>query len=228
MDYIYVSNRPWAINTFLEARSCLEGNWLLVTSTDDLLRAVTVIKPKYIFFPHWSELVPAGLTETYECVCFHMTDLPFGRGGSPLQNLIKRGVKVTKLTALKMEEKMDAGPIYKKDELNLDGSAEQIFIRMTKLAITQIQYIIKNNPTPISQPDEKHENFKRRRCADSEIKEEQSIEELFDHIRMLDAPGYPKAFLGKNSLNYEFSNASVIEDGKVLEANVKITKLRIS
>lgn len=227
MDYIYASNRPWAINTFLEARSCLEGNWLLVTNTDDLLRAVAAIKPKYIFFPHWSELVPAELTQTYDCVCFHMTDVPYGRGGSPLQNLIKRGVRFTKLTALKMEEQMDAGPIYKKDELNLAGSAEEIFIRMTKLAITQIQYIIKNNPIPISQPDEKYENFKRRSPADSEIKEEKSIEELFDQIRMLDATGYPKAFLNKNGFNFEFSNASFSEED-ILEANVKITKLKIN
>ena len=227
MDYIYASNRPWAINTFLEARSCLEGTWLLVTNTDDLLRAVEAIKPKYIFFPHWSELVPAELTQTYDCVCFHMTDVPYGRGGSPLQNLIKRGVRVTKLTALKMEEQMDAGPIYKKDELNLAGSAEEIFIRMTKLAITQIQYIIENNPIPISQSNEKYESFKRRLPADSEIREEKTIEQLFDQIRMLDATGYPKAFLNKNGFNFEFSNASFPEED-VIEANVKITKLKIN
>ena len=227
MDYIYASNRPWAINTFLEARSCLVGNWLLVTNTDDLLRAAEATQPKYIFFPHWSELVPAQLTQAYDCVCFHMTDVPYGRGGSPLQNLIKRGVRVTKLTALKMEEQIDAGPIYKKDELNLAGSAEEIFIRMTKLAITQIQYIIENNPKPISQSHEKYESFKRRSPADSEINDENSIEELFDQIRMLDATGYPKAFLNKNGFNFEFSNASFSKED-VIEAHVKITKLKIN
>jgi len=29
--------------------------------------------------------------ENYEIILFHMTDLPYGRGGSPLQNLIVRG-----------------------------------------------------------------------------------------------------------------------------------------
>lgn len=225
MDYIYASNRPWAINTFLEARSHLIGNWLLVTNTNDLLRATETTHPKYIFFPHWSELVPAELTQAYDCVCFHMTDVPYGRGGSPLQNLIKRGARVTKLTALKMEEKMDAGPVYKKDELNLAGSAEEIFIRMTKLAITQIQYIIENDPTPISQSNEKYESFKRRSPADSEIKDEHSVEELFDQIRMLDATGYPRAFINKNGFNFEFSNASFSE-GDTIDAHVKITKLK--
>ena len=90
MDYIYASNRPWAINAFLEDRAGLKGNWLIVTNTKDLLRALSVMQPRYIFFPHWSQLVPAEITEMYDCVCFHMTDVPFGRGGSPLQNLIKR------------------------------------------------------------------------------------------------------------------------------------------
>ena len=208
MDYIYASNRPWAINAFLEDRAGLKGNWLIVTNTKDLLRALSVMQPRYIFFPHWSQLVPAEITEMYDCVCFHMTDVPFGRGGSPLQNLIKRGFKLTKLTALKMEKQLDAGPVYKKDELNLDGSAEQIFMRMAKLAIEQIKYIIEKNPTPIAQSKEKKEYFKRRDRADSEIKEEQSIEELFDHIRMLDAPGYPKAFLNKNSFSSSFTGFS--------------------
>ena len=157
-----------------------------------------------------------------------MTDVPFGRGGSPLQNLIKRGFKVTKLTALKMEKQLDTGPVYKKDEFNLDGSAEQIFIRMAKLAIKQIKYIIEKNPTPVAQSKEKKEYFKRRDRADSEIKEEQSIEELFDHIRMLDAPGYPKAFLNKNSFIFEFSKASVNEECEVLDANVRITKVKFN
>ena len=228
MDYIYASNRPWAINAFLEDRAGLKGNWLIVTNTKDLLRALSVMQPRYIFFPHWSQLVPAEITEMYDCVCFHMTDVPFGRGGSPLQNLIKRGFKLTKLTALKMEKQLDAGPVYKKDELNLDGSAEQIFMRMAKLAIEQIKYIIEKNPTPIAQSKEKKEYFKRRDRADSEIKEEQSIEELFDHIRMLDAPGYPKAFLNKNSFIFEFSQASVNPEGEILDANVRITKVKIS
>lgn len=227
MDYIFASNRPWAINTFLEYRAKLRGNWLVVTDTDDLLRALSVMQPRYIFFPHWSELVPKEVTEVYECVCFHMTDLPYGRGGSPLQNLIIRGCKVTKLTALKMEEKLDAGPIYKKDELKLDGNAEQIFVRMAKLAMMQIQFIIENNPKPIAQSTNTQENFKRRRHSDSEINKKQSIGQLFDHIRMLDAPGYPKAFLNAYGLNFEFDNASISDTGEIIDAHVKITKQKI-
>lgn len=32
---------------------------------------------------------------------FHMTNFPYGRGGSPLQNLMKRGHHTTTITALR-------------------------------------------------------------------------------------------------------------------------------
>ncbi len=48
----------------------------------------------------------------FNCVVFHMTDLPFGRGGSPLQNLISRGIYKTKISAIKVVKEIDAGPIY--------------------------------------------------------------------------------------------------------------------
>ena len=48
------------------------------------------IAPRYVFFPHWSHRIEAGIHKRFECVIFHTTDLLFGRGGSPLQNLIAR------------------------------------------------------------------------------------------------------------------------------------------
>ena len=49
------------------------------------------ITPRYIFFLHWDWRVPHVIWQQHECVCFHMTDVPYGRGGSPLQNLILEG-----------------------------------------------------------------------------------------------------------------------------------------
>ena len=54
------------------------------------------------FFVHWSRRVPDHWLPRYECACFHMTDVPFGRGGSPLQNLIERGHRETQLSASRM------------------------------------------------------------------------------------------------------------------------------
>src|SRR5690349_7716249 len=67
------------------------------------------IKPEFLFFPHWSWLIPEKIHSQFDCVIFHMTDLPYGRGGSPLQNLIIRGHQETMLSALKCVKVFDAG-----------------------------------------------------------------------------------------------------------------------
>ena len=67
--------------------------------------------------------------------------------------------------------------------------------------------------------------FKRRTPSQSQISGLVSIKEIYDHIRMLDCDGYPKAFLEFDKFKLEFENASLI-DGENLVAKVKIKYLR--
>ena len=86
------------------------GRWIYVERPRRLVSVLAKNRPRYIFFPHWSWMVPRAVWEKHECVCFHMTDVPYGRGGSPLQNLILKGHTKTKITALRMVGELDAGP----------------------------------------------------------------------------------------------------------------------
>ena len=86
--------------------------------------AVAAIDPKWIFVPHWSHRIPDSIWERWPTVIFHMTDLPFGRGGTPLQNLIHSGHTDTMITALRCSAGMDTGDIYLKEPMRLHGSAE--------------------------------------------------------------------------------------------------------
>src|SRR5262245_11007285 len=101
--YVLASSTEWALSVFLKRRPKLPGRWFTVCTPEDLedLVANLDIKVRYIFFPHWSSIVPAVITQAFECIAFHMTDLPYGRGGSPLQNLIANGATKTKITAFK-------------------------------------------------------------------------------------------------------------------------------
>ena len=100
-NYIVVGSKPWNYHVFKEVLEKQQGNWHFVNSNDMLvIDKIKSISPRYIFFLHWSFKVPDEIVSNYECVCFHMTDVPYGRGGSPLQNLIIRGHQDTKLTAL--------------------------------------------------------------------------------------------------------------------------------
>jgi methionyl-tRNA formyltransferase len=77
-----------------------------------------------IFFVHWHWKIPPEIHGKYNCIGFHATDLPFGRGGSPIKNLLKLGYKKTKITAFRIVEEMDAGPIYLKKTLSLKGTED--------------------------------------------------------------------------------------------------------
>jgi len=151
-----------------------------------------------------------------------MTDVPFGRGGSPLQNLIVRGHRRTKLTALRMVEDFDAGPVYFKEELCLEGNAEEIYIRASYLSAEMIHRIILEHPKPQPQTGESV-IFKRREPQESRIPELPSLQGLYDFIRMLDAEGYPRAFIKHSGFCYEFTRAAYY-DGKIV-ADVTITPM---
>ncbi len=219
--YLVAGCKPWNRRLFDEVISKFPGNWRYVEHREDLSRAVAEdLTPRYIFFLHWSWKVPEEIIQAHECVCFHMTDVPYGRGGSPLQNLIIRGHKETRVTALRMTEEMDAGPQYAKKRLVLAGSAEEIYMRAGQLSAAIIKDMITAHVAPTPQEGEPT-IFKRRQAEESEIHEVSSLEALHDFIRMLDADGYPRAFIRYKGLCFEFDRACLY-DGKVV-ADVAIT-----
>lgn len=217
-SYIVASCKPWHRLGFDDLSRQENGRWIWASSPDELLDSVKNASGlRYIFFLHWSWRVPVEIWSAYECVCFHMTDVPYGRGGSPLQNLIVKGHQVTKLTALQMVEEMDAGPVYAKRDLSLEGRAEEIYLRAGVLSFDIVRWIVHNEPSPEKQKG-KPTVFKRRTPAQSILPERGGLRLLYDHIRMLDAPTYPLAFLNHGDFRLEFCNASM--NGDEIHASV--------
>ncbi|MDD5306756.1 MAG: methionyl-tRNA formyltransferase [Deltaproteobacteria bacterium] len=200
----------------------LPGHWTFIGDEAELsIVRLRMLKPRYVFFLHWSMLVPLEITREFECVCFHMTDVPYGRGGSPLQNLIVRGHRETKLTALRMVPQLDAGPIYFKEPLSLTGRAQDIYKRAEELSVQMIRRIIEEEPDPSPQVGEPV-IFSRRKPHQSRIKEVETLSGLYDRIRMVDADGYPYAFLEHENLRLEFRNARLLEDCVVAEVTIRM------
>jgi len=221
-SYLVAGSKPWNKRVFDEVISRYQGEWSYVDSPEQLDRAVQRDRPRYIFFLHWSWRVPKEIVHGQECVCFHMADVPYGRGGSPLQNLIVLGHRKSILSALRMVDEFDAGPVYLKEELSLEGGAEEVYIRATYLSAKMIRTIVEEEPTP--QPQEGEAMlFRRRMPSESQIPKLSSVLGLFDFIRMLDAEGYPRAFLEHNGFRYKFSRPALY-DGRVA-ADVTITRL---
>jgi methionyl-tRNA formyltransferase len=217
--FVVATTKPWNVAAFEKRSPRYAGEWHLIEGRADLTaQAMQQVNPRYIFFPHWSWIVPREILDRWDCVCFHMTDVPYGRGGSPLQNLIVRGHKTTVLSALRMTEDLDAGPVYLKEELDLRGSAGEIYARTAELVFDLIERIAAEEPAPTPQQGAVT-TFKRRTPEESRLPQSGGLDRAYDHIRMLDAETYPPAFLDYGDYRIEFDNAELQEDG-VLRAQV--------
>lgn len=222
--YLVAGTKPWNHQVFEDVISTYPGTWNYISHSAELTTdRVAALSPRYIFFLHWSWKVPLDVVNNYHCVCFHMTDVPFGRGGSPLQNLISRGHRSTKLSALRMVEDYDAGPVYLKEDLSLEGNAEEIYIRASYLSARMIHRILEEEPEPQPQVGPVTA-FSRRKTHESRIPALPSLQAMHDFIRMLDAEGYPPAFIDYNGFRIQFSRAQLY-NGRII-ADVRITRER--
>ena len=210
---IIATIKSWNIQNSIEFKNknIDKYNVYVVSTKEELTyEYVSYIKPKYLFFPHWSWIIPKDIYENFNCVVFHMTDLPFGRGGSPLQNLIIRKVYKTKISAIKVCGELDSGDVYLKKSLSIaTGNADEIFSRGSKVVFTKmIPVILQKYIKPKPQKGQVV-SFKRRVSGESNMLSANlnTEDDFFDFIRMLDGQGYPHAFIQIGNLKVRFSGA---------------------
>ena len=222
------SSRPWNASLVQRLRQRLKRPVQTIDAPVNCTpEVVASFNPQWIFVPHWSHLIPESIWGQWPTVIFHMTDLPYGRGGSPLQNLIQRGHSSTMLSALRCGPGLDTGDVYLKQPLSLHGSAEEIYLRADSLIEQMIEKIVVDEPIPSPQQGEPV-LFTRRRPAQSNLDycPKGDVQAWFDHIRMLDAEGYPHAFLEINGMRLELRRVCQRRDG--LHADVRIAPIDLA
>ena len=214
MNYLIYSKKIWNKNNI----KILKKRIILKNKIDH--QYIKKIKPRIIFFVHWSEIIPEKLFKKFLCIQFHSSNLPYFKGGSPIQNQIIKGLNKTKISAFKIEKKLDSGKICLKRNLSLAGNASNIFNRMEKKSFQMINNIISKKKIKFYQQKGQGSFFFRRKQSQSDIKtiRKPNLKKLYNFIRMLDADGYPKAFISfkgfkillkqtkiyKNTLNGKF------------------------
>lgn len=208
INYVVASSKDWYKNSpktsEYDSLNIIEIN----TKADLNLELLEKIKPRYIFFPHWSWKVDSAIFERYECVVFHTAPLPFGRGGSPIQNLILNNIKKAPVCALRMTELIDAGPIYDYEEVTLDGTITEIFSNIAFCVEKLIVKICQKNIKPQEQIGEVV-SFNRLTYADNELKSKYSIKELYDRIRMVDGEGYESAYIKFGDYKIDLTDSQI-------------------
>ena len=212
MKYLVYTNKIWDLNNFE-----IKKKFFLVKKKLNY-KFIEKTNPKIIFFIYWSEMIPDKIFKNYLCIQFHTSDLPKFRGGSPIQNQILNKVKRTKISAFKVNAKIDNGQICLKRNISLDGSAKQIYINIEKKIIKMINFISKLKIIKFSKQTGRASFYTRRLPNDSKL----DLNKENGLIRCTDAPGYPKAFIEINNFKLELFDAKI--RNKKINAKIKITK----
>tara|TARA_A200000113_G_scaffold207782_1_gene205607 strand:- start:429 stop:1082 length:654 start_codon:yes stop_codon:yes gene_type:complete len=191
-----------------------------VTKKEDLgVSFLREFDPEYIFFVHWNWKVEKEIYDNFKCVVFHTSPLPYGRGGSPIQNLILEGFEFAPVCALKMTDSLDAGPIYSKVDISLKGSLSKIFERINVAVNNLICELVDNDLVPHEQQGKPH-IFNRLTERNNEIPKDLSIKQFYDRVRMLDHKDYPNAFICHGKIKIEFFGAEDREDSIYLKCKI--------
>jgi methionyl-tRNA formyltransferase len=222
MKYLVCTTKRWNIEAYGQRRGS-NPDWGLITDSHFLNNQNIPSELEWIFFPHWSLYIGTGIREAAKCVIFHTASLPDYRGSSSIQHQILDGVEESEICALSPKAEFDTGPIYMRRPIKLkDRKADDIFWDFAYQTHDMMDEIIKTNPEPKRQVG-KGSSRKRRTPEQSRLPWTGDLTLMYNHIRAMDAEGYPKAFLELGDFRLEFEEGYPISKGTVT-AHVRITK----
>lgn len=104
---------------------------------------VKELQPDLILTMAYGQIVPQGLLDIpkYGCLNLHGSLLPSLRGAAPIQRAIINGNKLTGITLMEMVDKMDAGKMYAKEEVEIssDDNYSSLCLKMANAAIKVVK-----------------------------------------------------------------------------------------
>lgn len=177
-----------------------------------------------IFVFRWPKIIRKSLLDKQEFIGFHTSNLPEGRGGSPIQNQIMDNIFFTKVNSIKLTEEIDKGPVYLSTQISLQGKIEDIWRTISRVSKDQIISIIEKKIDPIPQTEKNNDFYKRRKDNSILQVRSENLEKIYNFIQMLDGDGYPRAFLEFGNYIIEFERSSLKKDKIICDAIIREKK----
>ena len=195
-----ITYRSWATEIYNSLMRALPSHdFKIITNKFDFDESIIdEFNPDIILWYGWSWIVPDRILDKYTSLCLHPSPLPKYRGGSPIQNQIINGEKISAVTIFKMGKGLDDGDIISQSIFSLEGDIKDIFKRMSDLGFSSTFDIITKGFFLREQDHKQATLCKRRKLSDSEITineiKNNTAEYLHNKIRMLTDP-YPNAYI---------------------------------
>lgn len=169
--------------------------------TIDLFTSINEVSARgdILFLVSCTEIVKTRHRELFDhTLVLHASDLPKDRGWSPHIWAVINGESKIVLSLLEAEDKVDTGRIWKKIDIQLDGTElyDEINKKLFDAELLLLSWACENtNSVKPQAQDEIASNYLRKRTPeDSELNINQSLKEQFNQLRVCDPERFPAYF----------------------------------
>lgn len=140
---------------------------------------------------------PEILARNTHNLVVHQSDLPKGRGFSPLTWQVLEGQNTIPVCLFEMVEKVDEGAIIYRDAMHFEGHEllEELQRASAEMSVGLCKRFM-SSPEPHQTEEQRGESswYRRRKPEDSELDPTKSLGEQFDLLRIVDNQRYPAFF----------------------------------
>ena len=151
-----------------------------------------------VFVLGYTKILPKSFIEQNGLtLVVHESDLPKGKGFSPVQWQILEGKNNITVSLIELAQEVDSGDIFEQTEIKLDGSELYKDIRSAQANATfkLVEHFLDSYPLVDKRPQVGKSTFYRKRSlADGELNVDLSIREQFQLLRIGNNEGWPSFF----------------------------------
>lgn len=180
-----------------------------------LFKLIKKYDPDFLFYREASKLKRGDIVFILSCdrimtrkqlsfhkhnIVVHASDLPLGRGWSPLTWQVEGGKNRIPITLFEAAPECDAGDYYIKDYIQLDGTEliDEIRRKQAEKTIELIRRYLSGYPCEAMPQRGKITHYRKRKQGDNELNINKSIKSQFNKMRIADNVRYPLNFRYKN------------------------------
>jgi len=156
----------------------------------------------YVFVLGYTRILPNSFIKNNKLIIvIHESNLPKGKGNSPLQWQILKNKNHIDVNLIKLTENLDSGDIILTDRIVLNGTELYDEIRDKQAIVTfkLISKFLKLKKIKFKKQIGKETFYKKRTPSDSELKFTKSIKENFNLLRISNNEKWPAFFYYKKT-----------------------------
>ena len=167
-------------------------------NSDEELKIFKELSPDIVVVVAYGQIIPKIFLNTakFGFINIHASLLPKWRGAAPIQRAIMNGDKKVGVSIMKIEEKLDSGPVLASSELELDQNAthgeieKKLSVVGANLLIESLKVIKTGNPKFINQDPSQATYAKKVEKGETKIDWNLNVRKVLAHIHGLSpSPG---------------------------------------